>query len=95
MAANPARYGAPNPSDPVIHELPPMKYAGGEVAVRLEVRWVDDGSLTGRLLFGPPDAAESLATAEIFCAANEKDFWQAVTDLSDHHLRDLYRSVAE
>ena len=36
---------------------------------------------------------EGPSTADIFCATTENDLWQAVRDLREHHLRDLYRSV--
>lgn len=95
MPAQSARYGQPDPSEPVIHELPPIRYGGDEVAVRLAVRRAEDGSWRGRLIFGPADGDVAPATAEIFCGPQETDLWQAVRDLREHHLRDLYRSLAE
>ncbi len=95
MAGNPVRYGASHPTEPVIHELPPLRYQGELVAVRLEMRRAEDGTWRGRLLFGPADAESAPATADIFCAASESDLWECLNDLREHHLRDLYRSVTE
>lgn len=96
MPGSPVRYGVPNPAEPVTHDLSPFRYEGGSVAVRVEVRRVEDGTWRGRLLFGPPDAAETApATAEIFYAHSEAELWECVYDLREHHLRDLYRSVTE
>jgi hypothetical protein len=95
MPGNPVRYGASDPSEPVLHDLPPFRYGGELVAVRLEVRRSDDGAWRGRLLFGPADAGTAPATAEIFCAVSEADLWECLHDLREHHYRDLYRSVSE
>lgn len=94
MPGSPVRYGANNPNEPVQHELPPIRYGGELVSLRLEVRRTDDGVWRGRLLFGAGEDAAA-ATADIFCAASEHDLWESVFGLRDHHLRDLYRSVAE
>ncbi|MGD8726733.1 MAG: hypothetical protein PVH40_03760 [Gemmatimonadales bacterium] len=95
MPASPVRYGVPNPTDPVIHELPPFRYEGGLVGVRLELRRADDGTWRGRLLFGEAgDTEVAPATAEIFYAHSEPELWECVHDLREHHLRDLYRSVS-
>lgn len=93
MSGNPVRYGLPNPTDPVIHDLPPFTYEGLLIPIQLEVRRCDDGAWRGRLVFGSEEVPRS--TAEIFCANTEADLWECVHDLRDHHLRDLYRSVAE
>ena len=96
MPASPVRYGVPNPTDPVIHELPPFRYEGGLVIVRLELRRAEDGTWRGRLLFGNADeTGVAPATAEIFYAHSEPELWECVHDLREHHLRDLYRSVSE
>ncbi len=95
MPVSPVRYGVPDPSEPLIHDLPPMRYGGEDVPVRLQVRRTEDGTLRARLIFGLADLESAPATAEIFCADNENDLWQAVRDLRDHHFRDLYRSVTE
>ncbi len=95
MPPHPLRYGTPNPTEPVIHELPPFKLGAEPVGVRLEVRRCEDGTWRGRLLFGSEDVGVAPTTAEIFCAATESDLWESVHGLRDHHLRDLYRSVTE
>jgi hypothetical protein len=95
MPGNAARFGAANATEPVIHELPPIRHGGDAVAVRLEVRRADDGTWRGRLLFGSAEAETGHSTADIFCAATEADLWEAVRDLREHHFRDLYRSVTD
>ena len=95
MPANPVRFGAPDPAEPVEHELPSASIAGEEVMLRLRVRRADDGTWRARLIFGPGDFDSAPATAEIFCAVSENDLWQSVRDLRDHHIRDLYRSIVE
>jgi hypothetical protein len=96
MSGSPLRYGQPNPSEPVVHELPPFQYEGGLIPVRLELRRADDGTWRGRLLFGPTeDTGVTPSTAEIFCASSESDLWECVQDLREHHLRDLYRSLTD
>jgi hypothetical protein len=95
MPSPSVRYGQPDPGEPVIHELPPMRYGGDEIPIRLSVRRTDDGGWRGRLLFGVGEAETPTETAEIFFGENETDLWQAVRDLREHHLRDLYRSLAE
>jgi hypothetical protein len=93
MPAQPARYSVANPADAVLHDLPPIKFDGQIIAIRLSVRRTDDGGYRGRVLFGAPDTEAERTTAEIFCATSEPDLWQSVRDLRDHHLRDLYRSL--
>ncbi len=95
MPANPVRYGVSNPNEPSIHDLPPIRYAAALIAVRVEVRRAEDGTWRGRLLFFPPGAEAPATTGEILCAASENELWESVRDLRDHHLRDLYRSLAE
>ena len=92
MSSTPARYGFPNPADPVAHDMPSIRYAGEDIAVRLEIRRAEDGAWRGRLLFASPDAT-SRSTAEIFFASNEADLWQSVREVGIHHVRDLYRSL--
>jgi hypothetical protein len=91
MAANPARYGIPK-ADPVVHELPGFLVAAVVVSVKLVAWRIEDGSWRGRLVFGQVGAGD-VATADILCAATERDFWESVRDLREHHLRDLYRSL--
>jgi hypothetical protein len=87
-----ARSSSPDPSEPVLHDLQPVRYDGRDVAVRLAVRRSDDGTWRARLQFTPAGEPERV-TAEIFCATSEQDLWQAVRDLREHHLRDLFRSL--
>ena len=94
MPANPVRYGIPNPSDPTIHDLVPVRFGAALVGVQVEMRRDEDGTWRGRLLFAGPSAAP-LATGEILFGATENELWESVRDLRDHHLRDLYRSLAE
>lgn len=94
MPGTPVRYGAPDPSEPSIHELPPLRYEGQLIPVRVSVRRSEDGIWRGRLLFGADETGSVPATAEIFCAGTEQDLWESVQGLREHHLRDLYRSIA-
>lgn len=93
MALSQVRYSAPDPLEPVIHELPPIRFDGQLVSVRLSVRVAEDETYRGQLLLGSADTEGERATAEIFCATSEEDLWQSVRDLREHHLRDLYRSL--
>ena len=93
MPAQPARFTAPDSGDAVVHDLPPIRFDGQLIPIRLQVRRSDDTVWRGRVLFGAADTEAERATAEIFCATSEPDLWQAVRDLRDHHLRDLYRSL--
>lgn len=95
MPANPVRYGLSNPNEPSIHDLPPVRYGAVLIAVRVEVRRAEDGTWRGRLMFLPPGAETPATTGEILCGASENELWESVRDLRDHHLRDLYRSLAE
>ncbi len=94
MPGIPARYGQTDPSQPSVHELPPLRYEGESVQVRIVVRRVDDLSWRARLVFGSEDPDVAPTTAEIFYADTEQDLWTCVYDLREHHVRDLYRSVA-
>lgn len=93
MPAQPARYSSPDSNNEVVHELPPIRFDGQLIAIRLLVRRTEDGVFRGRVIYGAPDTEAERSTAEIFCAASEQDLWQSVRDLRDHHLRDLYRSL--
>lgn len=95
MPAQPVRYGQADPAEPVIHDLPPIRAGGTDVPVRLAVRRSEDGAWRGKFLFGGADGSEPVTTAEIFCGPSEADLWEAVRDLREHHIRDLYRSIAE
>jgi len=59
------------------------------------VRRSEDGVWRGRILFGGEDPQAAMATAEILCGLSEADLWEAVRDLREHHIRDLYRSILE
>lgn len=83
----------PEPAEPLLHDLPPIRFEGGLVAVRLAVRRTEDNLWRARLHFAEAGGEFERMTAEIFCATSEQDLWQAVRDLRDHHLRDLYRSL--
>ena len=95
MPANPVRYGVSSPSDPTTHDLPPVRFGASLVGVQVEVRRAEDGTWRGRLLFQGPSTPAPVTTGEILCGANENELWESVRDLRDHHLRDLYRSLAE
>jgi hypothetical protein len=84
---------APEPSEPLLHDLPPIRFDGHGVSVRLAVRRTGDGIWRGRLHFTDEGADNERVTAEIFAATSEQDLWLAVRDLREHHLRDLYRSL--
>lgn len=83
----------PDPSEPLLHDLAPIRFEGALVTVRLAVRRSEDGVWRGRLHFAEEGADSERITAEIFCASTEQDLWQAVRDLREYHLRDLYRSL--
>ena len=93
MAFAQVRPMAPEPSEPLLHDLPPIHFEGRSVAVKLAVRRTDDMIWRARLHFIDEGETERV-TAEIFCATSEQDLWQAVRDLRDHNLRDLFRSLA-
>jgi len=93
MPVSQARSALPDPAEPVLHDLQPVRFDGALVAVRLAVRRSEDGIWRGRLHFLPSAGDPERATAEIFCATSEQDLWQAVRDLREHHLRDLFRSL--
>lgn len=95
MPPNPARYGLTSPTEPTVHDLPPIRFANELIAVKVEVRRTEDGIWRGRILFAAPSSEALLATGDILCAATENDLWESVRDLRDHHLRDLYRSLLE
>ncbi|HXQ27997.1 MAG TPA: hypothetical protein VN848_01910 [Gemmatimonadales bacterium] len=93
MPGQPARYSSSAPGEAVAHDLPPIRFDGQLIPIRLFVRRTEDGIWRGHIRYGAPDTEGERSTAEIFCAMSEPDLWQAVRDLRDHHLRDLYRSL--
>lgn len=93
MAAQTLRNPANDPREPAVHDLPPIRFEGASIGIRLSVRQCDDGMWRGRLLFADAEAKAERETAEIFCGATQQDLWQSVRDLREHHFRDLYRSL--
>jgi len=93
MASHALRNYQHNPQDPIIHELSPIKVDGHEVVVRMTVRRTEDGAWRGRMIFIDPESERESQTAEIFCGASEKELWESVGHLREHHLRDLFRSL--
>ncbi len=94
MPATPnPRYSRADPSEPVMHNLSSIPFGDESVAVRLMVRRVEDATWRGRLLFGAGEIDQAISTAEIFFGTTEPALWEAVRDLRDHHIRDLYRSL--
>jgi hypothetical protein len=93
MTARPYRFGAPPAREPVLHELPPLRFPDRLIPVNLSLRCDDDGMWRARLLFLEADG-EMRETVEIFCAPSEPELWEAVRTLPGHHLRALYQSLA-
>ena len=94
MTAQPYRFGAPVARDPVLHELPPLRFPNNQlITVHLSLRLDGDGAWRARLLFLEP-GADTRETVEIFCAPSEAELWEAVRTLPEHHLRALYLSLA-
>lgn len=93
MTAQTLRHQPNDPREPVLHELPSLRFDGIQLQLTLSVRQADDGMWRGRLHFLEPGGNGERTTAEIFCAQTQQDLWQSVRDLREHHLRDLYRSL--
>jgi hypothetical protein len=93
MTAQPYRFGASVAREPVLHELPPLRFPNQLITVHLSLRLDSDGAWRARLLFLEP-GADTRETAEIFCAPSEAELWEAVRCLPEHHLRALYLSLA-
>lgn len=94
MASHALRHPQRNPSDPIVHDLNPIRIDGADIPIRMIVRRVEDGSWRGRMAFVIGESDREVQTAEIFCGASEKDLWESVGHLREHHLRDLYRSLS-
>ena len=92
MTAQAHRSHAPDPREPTLHELPPLRVADQMIAICLTVRWAE-GAWRGRLRFTPPGGRER-ETAEIFCGTSQEELWRAVGSIGNHHLRALYQSLA-
>ncbi|HET7602387.1 MAG TPA: hypothetical protein VFK36_05175 [Gemmatimonadales bacterium] len=76
------------------YDLELLRLDGRQVAMALLVRRSEDGTWRGRLQFTDADSGEERSTAEIFCGALEDDLWHSLQGLREHHIRDLYRSLA-
>ncbi|HEX3234100.1 MAG TPA: hypothetical protein VHR41_07865 [Gemmatimonadales bacterium] len=92
MTAQPHRSYTPDPLEPVLYELPPLRLSDQTITLQLSVRRSEDGAWRGRLRFIDPGSRES-ETAEIFCGVSEGDLWQSVRGLGQHHIRALYLSL--
>ena len=68
MPAQPARY-TPAATDTVVHDLPPIRFDGQPIDIRLSLRRSEDGIWRGRILFGAEGTEAERSSAEIFCAA--------------------------
>jgi len=93
MASHALRNYPHNPHEPTIHDLDPIRIDGHDIQVRLIIRRVEDGSWQGRMQFSKSETGTEVETAEIFCGPSEKELWESVGHLREHHLRDLYRSL--
>src|SRR5437763_13756140 len=91
MPAQPARFNAPDSGDAVVHDLPPIRFDGQLIPIRLQVRRSEDGVWRGRVLFGAADTEAERAPAEIFCAPSEPALSHAVRGPRGHHPPALYR----
>jgi hypothetical protein len=92
MTAQPHRFYTPDPQEPLLYELPPLRLTDQSITLQLSVRRSEDGSWRGRLRFIDPTNRET-ETAEIFCGVSEDELWQSVRGLGQHHLRALYYSL--
>lgn len=93
MHAQPNRQYARDPREPLLFELDPIRCDGDSLHIRVQIHHADDGMWRGRMLFRLGHEGEERATAEIFCGASERDLWESIQGLREHHLRDLYRSL--
>jgi len=92
MTAHTQRTPAPDPRDPISYQLSPIRFEHQSIQVRLSVRWAD-GAWRGHLAFLEATGVAERETAEIFRGDSAQDLWQSVSDLREHHVRDLYRSL--
>ena len=95
MSADPVFTSGARSPEPLVRELHPLRVGSETVAVRVVASRQEDGSWRGRILFGNGDPAQCPSTAEILYGGSERDLWQSVLDLRDHHLKDLYRAVSD
>jgi hypothetical protein len=89
-----ARSPSRDPREPRQYDLEELRLDGRVIALALIVRCGEDGTWRGRLQFSDLDFDDTRTTAEIFCGAIEDDIWYALQGLREHHIRDLYRSLA-
>src|SRR5207253_6078460 len=94
MPGQPARYNAPDSPEAVVHDLPPIRFDGQLIAIRLQVRRSEDGIWRGRVLFGAADTEGERSTAEIFCATSEPDLWQSVRDRKSTRLNSSHVAIS-
>lgn len=94
MTMQPLRAGSRDLREPVLYELDPLRLPGHTVMVSLSVRYAADAVWRGRLQFVDAESGREYSTAEIFCGAAEEDLWQSLRGLREHHMRDLFRSLA-
>jgi hypothetical protein len=92
MTAQPHRSYTPDPQEPVLYELAPLRLTDQSITLQVSVRRSEDGAWRGRLRFIDRSSRET-ETAEIFCGVSEGELWQAVRGLGQHHLRALYQSL--
>jgi len=52
MSAQPARYTPAAATDTVVHDLPPIRFDGQPIEIRLSLRRTEDGIWRGRIMFG-------------------------------------------
>ena len=94
MVSHAIRSSQRSPSDPIVHDLNPVRIDGQDVPIRMIIRRVEDGSWRGHMAFDIGEPDNEVQTGEIFCGASEKELWDSVGHLREHHLRDLYRSLS-
>ena len=89
-----ARSPSRDPREVRHYDLDVLRLDGRSVALALLVRRDEAGTWRGRLQFTDPESDEARTTAEIFCGSLEDDVWNSLQGLREHHIRDLYRSLA-
>jgi len=94
MAPHALRSSQRDPNDPIVHDLNPIRIDGHDILIRMIIRRIEDGSWRGRMAFVESESDRQVETAEIFCGASEKELWDSVGHLREHHLRDLHRSLS-
>ena len=73
MTAQTLRHLANDPREPVIHDLPSLRFDGVQLFVKLSVRQAEDGMWRGHLQFSDPTNGMERGTAEILCAQSQQD----------------------